>query len=128
METIAKQLEAGNLYLLGSSIENSSKEWNSHPVFIGVALKHLVTGAQTDGQFSAHIVKVNPNCILDEHIHYGKTEMHEVVVGSGLFVMGSLERKYLEGDMAIIPANTKHKVIAGNEGIYLLAKFVPALL
>jgi len=72
------------MLLFGSKLKGIDVTYNDyHLVFVGVALKHLVTGEQTEGQFSAHIVKVNPGGILDEHFHDGKTEMHEVMAYVG---------------------------------------------
>jgi quercetin dioxygenase-like cupin family protein len=81
METI-KNIENGRLYTINTTEDNNNKQWNAHPAFKGVYLKHLITGTETNGQFSAHIVKVEPGCILDTHIHAGKTEIHEVIVGT----------------------------------------------
>jgi len=125
---MVKHIENGRLYLTSTLTENNSNEWNAHPSFKGVYLKHFVTSAQTNGQFSAHMVKVEPNCTLDLHIHDGKTEMHEVIEGSGICIIYNKEYTYAVGDMSVIPSNTTHKVVAGNAGLYLLAKFVPALV
>jgi len=35
---------------------------------------------------------------------------------------------YTSGKICIIPANISHKVVADKEGMYILAKFTPALL
>ena len=127
METI-KNIENGRLYTINASEDNSNKQWNAHPAFKGVYLKHLITGAETQGQFSAHIVKVEPNCVLDTHIHAGKTEIHEVIVGTADCLIDTKRVAYKPGDIAIIPNDTVHKVVAGEGGLYLMAKFYPALL
>ena len=49
--------------------------WNEHSKFKGVFLKHLITSVETDGNLSCHLVKVNPGCILDSHIHNGKNRI-----------------------------------------------------
>lgn len=123
-----EQMQNGRLYLNDARTENSNIPWNPHQTFKGVYLKHLVTSAQTNGKFSAHLVKVEPGCILDNHIHEGKMEMHEVVKGSGMLTLENKTYVYAPGDLAIIPENALHKVVAGDSGIYLLAKFVPALI
>ncbi len=123
-----KQMENGRLYLTKALQNNSDKAWNAHPAFKGVYLKHFITGAQTNGQFSAHMVKVDPGCTLDTHTHEGKVEMHEVIHGSGVCTLENKEYAYAIGDIAIIPESTIHKVVAGESGLYLLAKFIPALL
>lgn len=128
MEQIRNQLDQGNLYVLDGNETNQSKDWYPHPGFKGVSIKNLITGVQTNGQFSSHWVKVEPGNSLDEHIHDGKTELHEVIEGSGRFYLNEKEWQYKPGDSAVIPQNIKHKVVAGETGIFLLAKFIPALL
>lgn len=101
--------------------------WSPHPTFKGVYLKHLITGTDTQNRFSYHIVKIEPGCTLDTHLHDGKTETHEVVCGSGKMNLDGKEIDYIVGAVCFIPDGTPHKVIAGNKGMYLLAKFSPAL-
>ena len=35
-------------------------EWSKYPTFEGVELKHIVTGNDTEGQFSYHLVRIAP--------------------------------------------------------------------
>lgn len=53
--------------------------------------------------------------------------MHEVIYGSGKCIMLDKEIPYQPGIVALIPAGIKHRVIAEQGTLYLLAKFVPAL-
>jgi quercetin dioxygenase-like cupin family protein len=127
-ENLISNFEKGNTHLLAASISNVEKQWNPHPKFKGVYLKHIITGGQTDNRFSSHIVKIDPNCILDEHIHDGKTELHEVIEGKAICYLNGTRVIYSPGDCTVIPDNIKHKVEAGENGLILYAKFVPALL
>jgi len=103
--------------------------WNPHPTFRGVALKHLVTGADTGGALSAHLVRVEAGCCLQEHVHADKLELHEVVQGAGTCVLAEKTVPYAPGACGLIPAGTLHSVRAdAGEDLYLLAKFAPALL
>jgi quercetin dioxygenase-like cupin family protein len=102
--------------------------WNPHASFKGVYLKHLIAGKDTGDRLSLHIVKIEPGCVLDTHLHDGKIEIHEVVAGSGKMYLDGKEMDYSQGKICIIPANTPHKVVAGKEGMYLLATFTPSLL
>ncbi|MEA4858052.1 MAG: AraC family ligand binding domain-containing protein [Solidesulfovibrio sp.] len=43
--------------------------WNAHPAFDGVALKHLLRGADTGGAISCHLVRVGPGKALSPHVH-----------------------------------------------------------
>ncbi|GAB7021711.1 cupin domain-containing protein [Salidesulfovibrio brasiliensis] len=103
-------------------------DWNSHPSFTGVELKHLVTGADTDGGFSVHLVRIAPDCAIGEHDHPGSWELHEVAEGHGTCRLEESEMAYEPGTMAVLPAGRPHSVQAGKEGLKLLAKFVPALV
>lgn len=102
--------------------------WNEHPKFRGVFLKNIIKGADTGGMLSSHIVKIDPKAVLEEHIHENQWELHEVIEGEGSFVLGSKETIYRPGHMGVIPKGTKHSVVAGENGLILLAKFFPALM
>lgn len=108
--------------------ETASIEWNAHPKFKGVSLKHILTGAETGGLISSHIVKIDPFCELGDHTHEGRVEIHEVVAGTGSCLINGALHRYTGGVTAVIPGNTAHSVQAGAEGLYLMAKFSPALL
>ena len=125
---ISAYFEKGKISLLTRDISSESIPWTPHPQFPGVFLKHLVKGVETGGNLSCHMVRVEPNCTLKEHIHDGKLEIHEIVEGSGTCTLDGRTIPYSVGSIAVIPSNIKHEVIAGNEGIYILAKFSPALL
>ena len=102
-------------------------EWSKHPVFEGVELKHLITAKDTDGQFSYHLVRIAPKCCIGQHIHETQLETHEVIKGSGVCSLEDETISYQEGVIAVIPAAKEHEVQAGEEGLYLFAKFMPAL-
>ncbi|MFA8435624.1 MAG: cupin domain-containing protein [Marinifilaceae bacterium] len=122
------QFNNGVLYLNGGKISTSDLQWNSHPAYHGVALKHLIEGATTNNEFSCHLVKIEPNCEIELHNHAGKTELHEVIQGSGICTLESNELEYEPGNVGILPADKNHSVKAGEQGLLLLAKFFPALL
>lgn len=102
--------------------------WHAHPVFTGVALKHLVTGAQTGGRFSAHLVRLEPGAEIGDHVHDASWELHEVAAGSGRCLLAGRTIDYAPGVAAVLPQNVPHSVRAGQDGLRLLAKFVPALI
>lgn len=102
--------------------------WRPHPAFEGVALKHLVAGADTGGALSCHMVRVQPGCRLAQHVHETQGELHEVVSGSGRAEAAGATLDYAPGVVAVIPSGTPHSVTAGPDGLVLLAKFFPALL
>ncbi|MDY0305587.1 MAG: cupin domain-containing protein [Desulfovibrionaceae bacterium] len=102
--------------------------WNPHPTFPGVALKHLVTGRDTDGSFSLHLVRLDPGKSIDAHTHAASWELHQVLEGRGSCRLGGRESAYGPGVGGVLPAGMEHSVQAGDEGLRLLAVFAPALL
>lgn len=101
--------------------------WTKHPSFEGVELKAIVSGKETDGKCSYHLVRIAPNRKIGEHVHQTQMETHEVIAGSGLCVNGGTELVYAPGVVTILPRNVPHTVTAGDDGLYLFAKFIPAL-
>lgn len=108
--------------------ETGNIQWTAHPKFKGVFLKHLIKGADTEGRLSCHLVRVDPGCMLDEHIHTGEWELHEIIRGEGECRLNSRQIRYHPGCMTVIPQGAAHKVVAGSRGLVLLAKFFPAVI
>lgn len=108
--------------------EARSVAWAPHPTFKGVHLKHLITGAETDGRLSLHLVKVEPGCALAKHQHHHELEIHEVLQGKGACQSGEQCADYVPGTLAVIPLGSPHEVAASEQGLLLKAIFTPALL
>jgi len=126
---IVKGIEEGKIVCLEKEVDVKSLDWNAHPTFSkGVSLKHLIKGESTGGKFSCHLVKIESNCEIGEHIHADKWELHEIIEGTGKGILADKEVCYKLGVFIVIPEGVKHKVIAGEEDLYLLSKFVPALV
>lgn len=129
-EKINEVFEAFNkgcLIVPEKTISFEQIEWSKHPTFEGVELKHIIKGEQTDGKFSYHLVRIAPGKSIKNHIHKTQLETHEVIAGSGICINNGTEIKYEPGVISIIPAAIPHEVNAGDEGLYLFAKFMPAL-
>ena len=60
---------AGKLCLPDGETVFAELPWCEHLTFEGVALKHLVTAGQTEGQFSFHLVRIAPNGKIGNHVH-----------------------------------------------------------
>lgn len=101
--------------------------WSEHPAFQGVELKHIVTAKDTDGKFSFHLVRIAPDCSIGNHIHETQLETHEVIKGGGECVNAGSTVLYEPGTISVMQAGVPHEVTAGPEGLYLFAKFMPAL-
>lgn len=101
--------------------------WSKHPAFAGVELKHLLTAKETGGSYSYHLVWIAPNCSIGEHIHETQLETHEVIAGNGTCINEGMAIPYEPGVISVLPAGIPHEVNAGGNGLYLFAKFMPAL-
>lgn len=128
-DTVASILAKGRVVHTLTDLRDAGElPWQDHPAFAGVRLRHLVTAADTEGQLSCHIVRLDPGASLAGHVHDGQWELHEVVCGSGTAALAGRQTDYAPGVTAVIPRGTPHAVTAGDQGLCLLAKFFPALL
>lgn len=117
----------GKLVLPEKETDFREIAWSKHPTFEGVELKHIIMAKDTEGRFSCHLVRIAPGCSIGNHIHETQLEMHEVIKGSGRCVNAGSAILYEAGMISIMQAGAPHEVIAGSEGLYLFAKFMPAL-
>lgn len=124
---ILTKFSEGRIVLISKEEQVNRLPWNEHPTFLGVALKHLITGKDTNHNFSCHIVRVKAGCEIGNHIHEGKWELHEVIKGNGTCIIADEQILYNVGTIAVIPADIPHTVKA-DEDLYMFAKFIPALL
>lgn len=118
----------GRLYFPGGSAGFGEIPWSRHQAFDGVELKHIVTAEETGGQFSYHLVRIAPDKAIGNHIHQTQLETHEVIAGNGTCVNNGTELFYEPGVISILPAGIPHEVKAGPDGLFLFAKFIPALV
>lgn len=118
----------GTIHYVDHLVNISDIEWVEHPNFKGVYIKHLIQGSNSNGHFSSHLVKINPNCSLDTHCHEEQWEVHEIIEGQGTCQLVDETVDYHLGKMAVIPMKAEHTIQAGKHGLTLLAKFFPALL
>ena len=119
--------KGGKLLLPNATVSFDSIPWSKHSAFEGVELKDIITSERTNGQFSFHLVRIAPNKKIGNHIHEKQLETHEVIAGAGVCVNNGVELPYEAGVISIFPAGVPHEVIAGDDGLYLFAKFMPAL-
>ena len=124
---VFEAFDHGRMAVVGKTVDFDTIEWSKHPVFEGVELKHLITGSETDGEFSYHLVRIAPNKSIKNHVHETQLETHEVIAGSGVCINNSATIPYEVGTISIIPIGIPHEVNAGKDGLYLFAKFIPAL-
>lgn len=102
--------------------------WQPHAKFKGVFQKNLVKGENSGGKFSCHLIKIGDGCEIGNHIHEGNWELHEVVGGTGLGYMAGREIVYEPGVTVVVPESVEHKIVADKGDVYILAKFIPALI
>ena len=125
--TVFEAFNNGSLKLPASTIPFADIPWTKHPTFEGVELKHIVTAKDTNGQFSYHLVRIAPHKSIGNHTHETQLETHEVIFGDGICINEETEIHYTAGTISIMPAGIPHEVNAGENGLYLFAKFIPAL-
>lgn len=123
-----EQFDNGKLSLPQKEINFSDLKWNKHPTFEGVELKHIITSNETNGKFSYHLVKIAPNKAIKLHVHENQLETHEVLAGNGYAINDGSKLNYEQGIISIFPKNIPHEVYANDEGLYIFAKFFPALV
>jgi quercetin dioxygenase-like cupin family protein len=121
-------LANGTLFFADRSVEIDQLPWIPHPKFEGAFMKHLIKGAANANLASCHLVRVNPGYQLTDHVHANEWEYHHVLEGEGTGYLDGKPMAYQPGRIAVIPKGVSHKVIAGQEGILILATFLPALL
>jgi len=125
---ISEMFEQGVVIFPRLEIEAADKPWYSPPGWKGVYLKDLVTGKETDGKFSYHIVKIEPNCEVTDHDHETQWEWNVILNGTGVFLLDDTEITAKPGQTFATPPGIHHTVSAGDEELSLLAHFIPALL
>ena len=127
-KTLFTAFEKGELALPGGRVTLRGQDWQPHSQFAGVALKHVLTAADTGGAFSYHLVRVEPGCEIGEHMHATQRETHEVIAGFGVCRNQNEDIAYRAGLISLIEPGARHAVSAGEEGLLLFAKFIPPLL
>ncbi len=127
MKALFEKFNQGQLIIPNKVINFENVPWNKHPTFDGVKLKHIVTSNETNGEFSYHLVRIAPNKSIFNHIHELQLETHEVISGEGVCINNQCEIPYSPGVISIMPKAVPHEVHAGNDGLLLFAKFIPAL-
>ena len=117
----------GHFKVPGKDISFDKITWSKHPTFEGVELKHILTSKETGGAYSYHLVRIAPGKSILDHIHDPQLETHEVIAGSGKCINNGREIIYNPGVISIMPTGIHHEVHAGEDGLFLFAKFIPAL-
>jgi quercetin dioxygenase-like cupin family protein len=128
MNETVKGLSEGKIVYTDKEFDVKDLAWNPHPNFSGVFLKHLVKGVSSDGKFSCHLIRIEDGFEIGEHVHDGKWEFINVVGGVGKGEIAGKKIVCELGVSMVVPENVKHRIVAGSGDVYLLAKFIPALL
>ena len=128
MNETVRGLSEGKIVYTDKELNVTDLEWNPHPSFKGVFLKHLVKGDSSEGKFSCHLIRITDGFEIGEHVHDGKWEFINIVGGTGKGELAGQKFVCELGVSMVVPENVKHRIAADNGDVYLLAKFVPALL
>lgn len=127
-DKVFETFNSGMIIFPSKNIDVSALPWYEHPAFKGVYLKDLVKGADTRGAFSCHIVKIKKGSEVGEHSHDKQWEFNEALEGNGTFMIHGKEFACKAGFSYATPPGISHIVSAPEEDLYILAKFIPALL
>jgi quercetin dioxygenase-like cupin family protein len=123
---ISDLMNNGNLFINGRKVRAISNiSWDKHPKFKGVYTKTIFAGAESNNYINAMMVRLDPNSEIEMHTHEGKFELHEIIDGEGEAIIDNTKIKYLPGIISLIPADIKHSIKSGENGMLLLAKFTP---
>jgi len=124
---LAALFELGAVISPTQEIDAADRPWYSLPGSHGVFLKDMVTGKETGGKFSYHLVRIEKNCEVPDHDHETQWEWNMILRGKGTFLLGDKEVTIQPGQSFATPPKNHHTVSAGDEELSLLAVFVPAL-
>ncbi len=128
MNEIVRELNEGRVVYTNRDLDVADLEWHPHPSFTGVFLKHLVKGDSSGGKFSCHLLRIKDGFEIGEHVHQDKVEFINIVGGVGQGELAGKKFACRLGVSIVAPENVKHRIVADNGDVYLLAKFIPALL
>jgi quercetin dioxygenase-like cupin family protein len=120
--------DQGVVFLPDLEIESAKRLWYPHPEWRGVFLKDLVTGKETGGMFSYHLVRVWKDCEVMDHDHETQWEWNRIIDGQGVFFFEDREISLAHGQTFVTPPGVRHAVSAHNGDLSLLAVFIPALI
>ena len=91
-------------------------------------VKLLVSGEDTNGLLSLHLIRLKAGRRTGSGVHDDKWEAHLVLCGHGECIMDKGTVDYSMGVTNLIPPGSFHEVVADDEGdLYVLCVFSPAL-
>ncbi|NLJ76238.1 MAG: cupin domain-containing protein [Peptococcaceae bacterium] len=128
MNETVRELGAGKVICVDRDVKATELTWQPHASFEGVFLKHLVKGEATGGKFSCHLIRIQSGHAIGGHIHEDKMEFIHIVAGVGRGELGDKRFDCRLGVSIVVPEKIQHSITAGSGDVYLLAKFIPALL
>jgi quercetin dioxygenase-like cupin family protein len=126
-QDLSELFEQGAVLFPDLEVRAAEKPWYAPPAWKGVFLKDLVTGKETGGAFSYHLMRVERNCEIPDHAHETQWSWNVILRGAGSFVLGGKQVPVEVGQTVVTPPRVHHAVSAGDDEILLQAIFVPAL-
>lgn len=126
-QSISELFEQGVVLFPDIEVRAAEKQWYASPAWPGIFMKDLVTGKETGGAFSYHLMRVDRNHEIPDHAHETQWAWNVVLGGTGSFVLGGRQVPVEVGQTFVTPPRIHHAVSAGDDELLLLAIFVPAL-
>jgi len=69
------------------------------------------------------LMSLKPNEDIGEEVHEDSDQFFRIDKGSGKAIINDNEHEIIDGSAFIVPAGSKHNVIAGDEGLKLYALY-----
>ncbi len=111
--------------MAANAVGSAPRDWSAHPSFAGVELCTLVGPKASGNRIKVLLVHLAPRAEMRPHRHEREFEMHQVLDGAGELNLGGTRQYYRPGGIGLISPNVEHGVTAADEGLWLLATFVP---
>nr|WP_319538250.1 cupin domain-containing protein [uncultured Methanospirillum sp.] len=124
---VSRIFDQGTVVFPDHKEDINKKSWYTPPGWVGVSLKDIITGKDTGGAFSYHLVRITRHCEVPSHVHDTEWEWNVILNGNGSFVIQEKETQVVIGETYVTPPGISHTVKAGNSDLVITATFVPAL-
>ena len=84
--------------------------WQDHPLFVGVRIAWLVSGALSDGPYTCALVEMADDAVVPEHVHQNEDDVLYVLKGRArMEICGAPEVELRPGSFLRVPKNTRHR-------------------
>lgn len=109
-------------------IQGETRTWPAEPGQIECFSRDLITSVENE-EMSAHHLRIEPGGEFTSHSHALETEIHFVISGRGLALVGDQWAEVVAGDVALALPGVEHGLRNPNsEPLFILCVFSPPLV